>query len=99
MIATSIKFNTVAKVVEKGQLENFNGHNFISLKLSSERRRKINGELVVENDLFWARFFSTGADIINDEVEVGDSMDVSGQIRMKKGPEFKIDHFEIYKST
>ena len=48
---------------------------------------------MVENDLFGLILLYWN-DIINDEVEVGDSMDVSGQIRMKKGPEFKIDHFE-----
>jgi single-stranded DNA-binding protein len=98
-IKTLISVQGVCEIVDKGELSKNGNVNSIGLRLASEKIRKINNEKVVEEDVFNVRFWSSAADIINDEASVGDSIWFIGHLRNKKGIELKIDHFELYKKS
>jgi len=98
-IKTLITIQGVCEIVDKGELSKNGNVNSIGLRLSSEKIRKIDHQKVTEEDIFNVRFWSTAADIINDEANIGDTIWFTGHLRNKKGIELKIDHFELYKKS
>lgn len=98
-IKTLITIQGVCEIVDKGEILKNGNVNSIGLRLSSEKIRKIDQQKVTEEDVFNVRFWSTAADIINDEASIGDTIWFTGHLRNKKGIELKIDHFELYKKN
>lgn len=97
MVRTLITIQGVCQIVDKGELSTNNNVNSIGLRLASDKIRKVDKQKIVEEDVFNVRFWSTAADIINDEAEIGDTIWFTGHLRNKKGIELKIDHFELFK--
>lgn len=96
---TPISCSGTGVIIDKGELSKVNNVNTIGLCISTERKRKSGNETVSEEDVFWIRFWSTGADIVHDVAEVGDTIWFEAELRNKKGFEIKVKHFELYKDT
>lgn len=96
---TPISCSGTGVILDKGELSRINNVNSIGLKISTERKRKAGNETVSEEDIFWIRFWSTGADIVNDIARIGDTIWFEAELRNKKGFEIKVKHFELYKEN
>lgn len=94
---TRLVFSGVGEILDKSALTKVNNVSTIGLRVSTERSRNSADGKVSEEDVFNVRFWATGADVINNGAEVGDTIWISGELRHKQGIELKVNHFEIYK--
>lgn len=86
-------------IVGKSEIQEINGTKSISLQVSFARRRQESGtsKQIIEEDVVPIKFWSTGADIINDQSKVGDHIYIEAEIRQRNNSrlELKAKHFEL----
>lgn len=85
-------------IIEKSQLEEFNGVKYITLVLSFARRRQESktGNTIIEEDVVPIKFWAAGAEMIDDLASVDQYIYVEMEIRSRSGRfELKARHFEL----
>jgi len=85
-------------IVNKSDVQEYNGAKNIVLSISFARRRQdsTGSGQIVEEDIVPVKFWSTGADIIQDAARVGDHIYIEAEIRQRSNRiELKAKHFEL----
>lgn len=93
---TKLTGSGTGQIVSKGPLEEVNNVKVITLAVSFARRRQDpKGGLITEEDCVHIKFWSTGAEIINDTAKINQYIFVEVEVRCKNKLEVKAQHFEL----